>query len=97
MANFSTVVTVASETYDITSTVKLPFTPKKLVVQNFNPNDPQAIAYVSLDGQTDAVAISSFPFGPAAFYKFEWTTGNQIWIRTDGGNPAIIQVIAEAP
>lgn len=94
MANFSTVVTVASATYSTTSTVKLPFTPKKLTVQNF---DAAAIVYVSFDGTNDAVALVANLASPSSQYTFEVTHPNQVWIRTAGSTSTKVQVIAETP
>jgi hypothetical protein len=95
MANFSTVATVASATYAATSTVKLPFTPKKLTVQNFSG---AAIVYVSFDGTNDHVALIADVKSPSSVYTFDYAQGiNQIWIRTAGGTSTTVQVISETP
>lgn len=94
MANYSTVATVASATYTATSTVKLPFTPKKLTVQNF---DAAAIAYVSFDGTNDHVALVANLASPSSTYTFEYFQKTQIWIRTASGTSTKIQVVAESP
>jgi hypothetical protein len=95
MANFSTVVTVASSSYTAASRVSLPFTPKKLTVQNFSG---AAVVYVSFDGTNDHVALIADVKSPSSVYTFDYAQGvGQVWIRTAGGTSTLVQVVSESP
>ncbi len=95
MTNYSSIATVASANYSTTAaTFTLPFTPRKLTLQNF---DAAAILYVSFDGVNDHAALVANLASPSSAHTFDFAQVSRIWVRSNAGTSTKVQVIAESP
>ena len=92
MANYSKVVTVSSATYSTAADVEIPFVPKRIRVMNM---DAGALAYASLDGREDAVALLADVKSPSSSHEWMWQISQKVWLRT-GGAAVQVQIVAEA-
>lgn len=94
MANFSSIATVSSTSYSTAAaTFMLPFTPRKLTLQNF---DAAAIVYISFDGVNDHAALVANLASPSSAHTFDFAQVSRIWVRSAGAATKV-QVIAESP
>lgn len=92
MANYSKVVSVAVGSYATTPDLIIPFVPKRIRVMNM---DGAALAYVSLDGRQDDVALLNDVKSPSSSHEWSWQISQKVWLRT-GGAAVSVQVVAEA-
>lgn len=92
MANYSKVISVAAGSYATGPDVVIPFVPKRIRVMNM---DGAAIAYASLDGHQDAVALLNDLKSPSSSHEWMWQISQKVWLRT-GGGAVSVQVVAEA-
>ncbi len=92
MANYSKVVSVAAGSYATNPDVVIPFVPKRIRVMNM---DAAAMAYVSLDGHQDDVALLNDVKSPSSSHEWSWQICQKVWLRT-GGAAVSVQIVAEA-
>lgn len=92
MANYSKVVSVSSATYTTAPDLEIPFVPKRIRVMNM---DAAAMAYVSLDGRQDDVALLNDVKSPSSSHEWSWQICQKVWLRT-GGGAVSVQIVAEA-
>ena len=92
MANFSAMVTVSVTSYNMAPDVVIPFVPKRIRVMNMDGGD---VAYASLDGREDAVAVLNDVKSPSSSHEWMWQISQKVWLRTDGG-AVLVQIVAEA-
>lgn len=92
MANFSKVVSVAAGSYATDPDVIIPFVPKRIRVMNM---DAAALAYVSLDGHQDDVALLNDVKSPSSSHEWSWQICQKVWLRT-GGAAVSVQIVAES-
>lgn len=92
MANFSKVVSVVAGSYATDADVIIPFVPKRIRVMNM---DAGAMAYASLDGRQDDVALIADVKSPSSSHEWSWQICQKVWLRT-GGAAVSVQIVAEA-
>ena len=92
MANYSKLVTVTSATYSTAADVEIPFVPKRIRVMNMDEGD---LAFVSLDGRLDDVALLNDVKSPSSSHEWMWQISRKVWLRTNGASVQV-QIVAEA-
>ena len=92
MANYSKVVSVVAGSYATDADVIIPFVPKRIRVMNM---DAGAMAYASLDGRQDDVALIADVKSPSSSHEWSWQICQKVWLRT-GGAAVSVQIVAEA-
>lgn len=92
MANYSKIVSVSAATYSTAPDLEIPFVPKRIRVMNM---DAAAVAYVSLDGREDDVALLNDVKSPSSSHEWMWQISRKVWLRT-GGAAVSVQIVAEA-
>ena len=92
MANFSKVVSVAASSYATNPDVVIPFVPKRIRVMNMDEGD---LAFVSLDGRLDDVALLNDVKSPSSSHEWMWQISRKVWLRTNGASVQV-QIVAEA-
>ena len=92
MATFSKVVTVTAAAYTTAPDVVIPFVPKVIRACNMDGGD---IAFVSMDGMTDAMALSADVKSPSSVQQWNWQLATKVWLRTASAS-VDVQIIAES-
>ncbi len=92
MANYSKLVTVTSATYNTAADAEIPFVPKRIRVMNMDEGD---LAFVSLDGRLDDVALLNDVKSPSSSHEWMWQISRKVWLRTNGASVQV-QIVAEA-
>ncbi len=92
MANYSKLVTVSATSYSTAADVEIPFVPKRIRVMNMDEGD---LAFVSLDGKLDDVALLNDVKSPSSSHEWMWQISRKVWLRT-AGNAVQVQIVAEA-
>lgn len=92
MANYSKLVTVTATTYSTAADVEIPFVPKRIRVMNMDEGD---LAFVSLDGRLDDVALLNDVKSPSSSHEWMWQISRKVWLRTNGASVQV-QIVAEA-
>lgn len=91
MANYSALVTVTATSYSTAPDVELPFVPKRIRVCNMDEGD---LAFVSLDGRTDSVALLNDVKSPSSSHEWMWQISRKVWLKTAGAS-VLVQIVAE--
>lgn len=92
MATYSKIVTVVDTDYLTEPDVVIPFVPKVIRACNMDGGD---IAFVSMDGRTDAAALSEDMKSPSSVQKWTWQLATKVWLKT--ANAGVdVQIIAES-
>ena len=92
MATYSKVVTVLDTDYLTDPDVVIPFVPKVIRACNMDGGD---IAFVSMDGRTDAAALSADVKSPSSVQEWTWQLATRVWLKTSSAN-VDVQIIAES-